>query len=168
MISLELLKTFCGTDENRAILHHPSSQDEFTYATDARVIVQVPRMAEVPQVEGFPKCDSVMAEWKQEGHWRNIVVAEIPPVEEKECDTCNGTGDHDCGCGTPHPCGDCEGSGKDYPLQTVKIGGAWLNCIFVRKMLALPNLEFNYTGKPTEARSFRFDGGIGLIMPMKG
>lgn len=28
------------------------------------------------------------------------------------CDTCDGTGEHECDCGDTHECGACDGSGK--------------------------------------------------------
>jgi hypothetical protein len=161
MISLELLKTFCGTDEHRAILHQPTSQGEFSYATDGRVIVQVPRMAEVPEVEGFPQCGGVMRDFKIHGAWRKL--PEIPPRGEGvPCEDCEGTGKFPDGT----PCDECEG-GKYYPTESMEVGGARLNLVFLRRIAALPNLEYNMNGGELTARSFRFDGGIGLIVPMR-
>lgn len=34
-----------------------------------------------------------------------------PKSVQEECETCDGTGEHECDCGMPHECGQCEGSG---------------------------------------------------------
>lgn len=34
-----------------------------------------------------------------------------------ECDTCHGSGEHECECGDTHTCGNCDGVGKERDLR---------------------------------------------------
>lgn len=46
-------------------------------------------------------------EWKEQ----NGVAQMLDALED--CDTCLGTGEHECECGHTHECGSCSGIGKD-------------------------------------------------------
>ena len=39
--------------------------------------------------------------------------------EIEECDTCYGSGDHECDCGDTHECGACGGSGKVKDIRNI-------------------------------------------------
>ena len=41
--------------------------------------------------------------------------------DAKECDLCDGSGLHTCGCGNKHKCGDCDGKGKLINLYEIYI-----------------------------------------------
>ena len=51
----EDLQRFCSDDESRPSICHPFSQEKWTYATDGRLLIRVPRLAEVPEYEDAPK-----------------------------------------------------------------------------------------------------------------
>ena len=39
--------------------------------------------------------------------------------EIEECDTCDGSGNHECDCGDTHECGACGGSGKVKDIRNI-------------------------------------------------
>jgi hypothetical protein len=51
--------------------------------------------------------------------WRKTEAAEELLGEIEECDTCNGTGEHECECGNTHECGACDGSGMAMDIRNV-------------------------------------------------
>lgn len=166
MITKELLQKFCGT---RCILTQPSSQGEFTVATNGRFAIWIDRMADVPEVDRFPNIftpNGVASQWQESGMWEPM--PQLPPVEAltKKCDTCHGSGSHDCSkCENSHECGTCGGAGHLEVLVKVRIGLRLLSAKYLHIMAELPGLQVNSSGESLSAMSFQFDGGKGLLMP---
>ena len=167
-MTIKTLKQFCGDDDTREILKQPSSQDDWTWATDGRMVVRVPRMADVPEVERYPKCSMVFGQYQPDGDWQPL--PKIPPQESSECSCskCHGSGECRCkNCQCKHLCGVCDGSGQITVTTKTVIGKRSLNDFFLRKLALLPKIEVNTSGdNPESPMSFRFDGGCGLLMPM--
>jgi len=124
-MNLDLLKTFCGTDETRPSLMEPFSDDRYTYATDGRIIVRVPRIESITGHEKHPQyaCDL----FPDESHYLPVeypqglesFVAEPVDCEccggtgkQSKCRDCDGDGNKECPeCGTVHKCESCRGTG---------------------------------------------------------
>jgi len=102
---------------------------------------------------------------------RNVAVElpeEIPCERTMDCTTCDGTGTHECRCGDTHPCGDCGGDGKMIQNdQGVEVGKMFLGESYLRKLAALPGLKLYDNGGVPDVCYFTFEGGEGLLMPMK-
>lgn len=105
----------------------------------------------------------------------------------RECEECNGGGQAECNLGHLHTCEDChgkgkierkdgepgvceecDGSGKEIAMQKVDLGFADADERLLRKVAALPSAEIPATGDdPHAVIPFRFDGGMGLLMPLR-
>ena len=162
---IDLQKFCCKPHDNRYNLEHPFSRGEWTYATNGHIAVRVPRVA-----DSFDNKDSPAAEtlsWPTAGmKFTAAPKIEIPRLKEWECQTCDGRGSKhdcpDCNCS----CDVCFGTGQQIEKISVGVGPSVFNARYVSLALALPNLEFGPLHK-IEPVPFRFDGGQGLLMPMR-
>lgn len=169
MITLETLKTFCGEDETRAVLMEPFTIGEFTYATCGRMAVRVPAVLGLP-VPDYPlpveSVEKAMRGYSDRETGWQPAPTEIPHTD---CGKCYGTKQCECHCcDNVHPCGYCDGAGEIPDIM--QIGAQKFNGKFIKKLLALPNCEVlpNDINAPIETPlSFRFDGGIGLLMGIR-
>lgn len=159
------LKPFCSTDDTRPMLCEPSSQGQFTYATNARIIIEITRRDDVPEVYRYPKVDIVMSQFKPDGDWIDV-PKDLPSAKQTECEKCEGTGGVVCNFGHDHECDYCEGLGNEVEVAKIKIGDRYFNADYLIKIKDLPNVKINQTGKGKEAMSYKFDGGRGIIMPI--
>ncbi len=102
------------------------------------------------------------------------------------CERCEGEGQTHCAntcCSGSHPCPDCNGEGviwdKDKPCEecngtgqllypeSVMICGRKIAGNYAHKISLLPNAKAVNFGKPNDILKFVFDGGEGLVMPLK-
>lgn len=168
------LQKFCGTDWYRTYLHKPFSLDGFTWATNGHVIV---RVDPVEGVEPLPKDRPLNAAATLAGMESatffppSFSLPPEEPVGEIECPSCDGRGhEHDC----PEcqcACDDCAGKGliPNEPKTSTTIGGVHFTLKYVHLICALPGIEISHTAKATLGNMrpmlFRFDGGVGALMP---
>ena len=167
-MNIEMLMPFCSKDESRPMLSAPFTIGKFTYATDGRVCVRVPDFPDPPPdiqvTQGIAKLGWDTAP--------RAVAVELPkkiPCERTtECTSCDGTGTCKCECGDMHPCEDCGGDGKMIQNdQGVEVGKMFLGESYLRKLAALPGLKLYDNGGVLDVVYFTFDGGEGLLMPMR-
>ena len=167
-MNIEMLMPFCSKDESRPMLSAPFTIGKFTYATDGRVCVRVPDFPAPPMDIQGPQVAATL-EWETAP--RTIAVElpeEIPCDRTVDCTTCGGGGIHVCPCGDTHPCGDCEGDGKMIQCDKgVEVGKMFLGESYLRKLAALPGLKLYDNGGVVDVVYFTFDGGEGLLMPMR-
>lgn len=172
------LKPFCST--NKDGLHEPFSISGYTYATNGQVAIRVDRREGV--AEGGPKephkIESLFAAAENDTFAAADHLRALPKQADSyckscrsvgklvECETCNGTGEHECDCehceedcddckgkgGIPYipdrsditgrkliDCSDCEGTGRNFDKRTVDLGsGLWINADYLSRVLALP------------------------------
>lgn len=188
------LQPFCSESDLRPNMQKPWSRDGFTFATDGRILVRVSSTEyPVAENEAAPEAsdagpfnhNSLETEW--------IPVPDIPEPMFSDCRKCKGTGKsdkcreccgdgrHECDCGHEHDCGECDGTGYSWfaekcdncengkveETQQVAVGEAVVNAVYLRKIADLPNPEF---ARPTEwdkPIAFKFNGGVGYLMPMR-
>ena len=166
-MTISELKRFCGRDPFRPYLDNPISRGEWTYATDGHIAVRVPRTEKTidtpnyyPPIETLPFADAKTI-------FTPVPNIIFPETDMRECERCNGRGrQHDC----PNcmcECENCAGTGMEYEQVSVGIGAAVFNAKYIALILRLPNLQFAAPQK-VDPMMFRFDGGDGLIMPMRG
>lgn len=193
------LMPFCSTDPYWPQLAEPFSWDEWSFATNAAILVRVPRLAEVPETPEAPSLaglkDIFLSAWRSETPAE--IPAEIPSPQVKECKLCDGKGrlrvcvkchgegrcicpscddDHECraceGLGRvperngPGVCDKCHGAGTIETVTPVRVGIVLLADKYLRLLRALPNVRV-YTNGPRDMVRFVFDGGDGVVMPMR-
>ncbi len=162
--TIKELMPFCSTDETRPSICQPLNQDGATWATDGRVIVRVAEIELPPPAEGL-KIPNVAEVWKQfQTDAQFSTMPELPAPFMKPCTDCEGSGE------CPHcdrVCLECGGSGTYAAQQPTMVGARQLDARFLRKIAALPNPSLAIAGEKIEPLSFKFDGGEGLLMPMR-
>lgn len=195
-MDIEILKRFCATDVSRHRLEAPFSQGEWTFATNGHIAVRVPRMKAVAAAEGAPDCVGLFSKSADlENPERDWVNPPEPFFSIRPCADCAGQGfikfcDHTDGgyckrcagrefvpCEKKHPkaeeCFECDGKGEirdgavliEGPKGQVKADSRYIELIRL-----LPNPKIALHGNESdrgEPLCFRFDGGDGLLMPMR-
>jgi hypothetical protein len=159
------LRPFCGATDGRTHFMRPFSIGEFTYATNGHIMVRVPRRPDAPEQTVKFNADDPL-----KGHDTIDYVplsGSLPEIKKEDCIRCADGQIHDCpDCKCT--CEDCGGSGKVYPRASTSIGEANFAVRYVAMMLALPNIQVAATPGLETPLLFRFDGGIGAVMPMHG
>lgn len=163
------LHRFCSKDRIRVNLHHPMSQDGFTWASDGRIAIRVPHVMDYPEFK-FPSVSTVFNSCFIEDEKGELKV-ELPEIKETEedCRECSGSGKaHECpNCDCD--CDVCDGDGKQSRKvsATVLIGDTIFDAFYIKLVLSLPSLKFSAKPPKDKAASFIFDGGAGILMPMR-
>jgi hypothetical protein len=161
------LQPFCSTDDTRPYLMKPYSRGEFTYATNNHVLVRVPRRDDAPEHDKAPNVESVFIKFHK-GEFVPAPPFDVPAFETTECDECAGGTEpaHDC----PEcecECETCDGTGSIVEKASLTIRGSIFDAKYIRLLLALPSLELPTTIDAIDAMPFKFEGGDGLLMPMR-
>lgn len=162
------LQPFCGNDECRhPYLMRPFTRRGYTYATNGHILVRVPPRSEIPDSE---------KDFRVERPFDGIecaiftpLPAFVVPKPDGDCEMCDGRGfEHscpDCQC----TCWACEGSGSEVwgAGTSIEIGGVSFAAKYLLMMQGLPGIAI---GRPRQEQSllFRFDGGEGALMPLRG
>jgi hypothetical protein len=185
---LRLLSKFCHNDHQ--ILCQPWSIEDHTYATDGHIMIRVARLPDVAENELAPDARQIVPK-EQPAEWFDIPDCNPPGLEDcpkcigqgKNCDCpeCDGDGavwlknsynQYECECkscegsGRLPECPSCEGTGKLYPEKRIEIGAAKFHPKYLLRLASLPNCKIGPMG-PTEVAWFKFDGGEGVLMPVR-
>lgn len=171
------MSDFVSRDETRAAILKPWKHGDYVYATDGRVIVRT-SAALFPEVT--PNADSAAATLQArsdelfaappplDAHW-------LPPTEEMrnvtliKCEKCV-DGLKECeACGHNGECDYCDGTGFSVPRTSIRIGNANLNRFYIEKLCRLPGVMLHVPPgrQELDAVPFRFEHGIGVLMPMR-
>jgi len=172
MSEAEFLKSFCGDDPFRPYLHVPFNQEGFTWATNGHILVRVAEMPDfspctakkpinvAKPLAGIDAAQFVSPQWQLPPH---------DPSFNGPCVVCGGRGvlhecpDCDCDCAA------CNGTGRADPerrMSTSVLGRIYaLN--YVRMIAGLPGLEVSDNKGGESPLFFRFEGGLGGIMPLR-
>ena len=162
------LQPFCSRDQARFYICTPFTRDEWTYATDGAICIRVPRREGMTGDEKAPRADTLFP--AQFPLLRPFPDLDLPPAEEEDCSVCDGRGyEHDC----PYCeclCDTCSGNQRVSTDDSISIGlrGATFACKYMRLLACLPNTLIPQQLEPNKAMPFRFDGGEGLLMPVRG
>lgn len=166
------LQQFCSTEQFRLSLHEPFSHGEFTYASDGIVAVRVARRQEFEEAKD-PKLPRELDKWLAplvtsafKSSW--IIFPTDQETETREqCDSCEGRGkDHDCpDCDCT--CDDCGGRGTQSAVERISVDafGRIFRLKYLQQICQLPGIEIDPSGEGTRPMLFRFDGGVGVLMP---
>ena len=164
------LQQFCSKDPMRPNLRKPFSRGKFTYATDGRIAVRVPRIADVPEQE-TPNPEKLFEEYFKDVP-RGTIEVTVPEIKDdwQACRECDGSGkEHDCPDCTCGECEDCGGKGRinRSPTVTISIGAATYDARYMKQVLALPGLRFPAAPPKDKPAGFVFEGATGLLMPLR-
>jgi len=138
----------------------PFSHGEWTYATDGKIIIRVPRLNEVPDSKNAPHPELLWSQ-KTVQNFVPVVVSEFRKAGFEQCNVCLGLGkEHDCpDCECI--CYECEGKGRVEIEGAVSVGpGKLLEC-HARAIMALPGAEVAPVAEGI--MQFRFVGGEGIV-----
>jgi hypothetical protein len=206
-MKIEDLKKFCENDRYRPYLSNPFSLGDFTYATDGKVAVRVPRLEGIGEVEDAPASIETTFANNLKGfeqaapvpnppHVTNIICKACKGRQKVTiCSECEGEGYRECDLGHEHDCEDCDGNGVigdrsgesavECPecegvgrLPNLPQGlstGVIVNdktCVglrYLRRIATLPAVKWslNHRKESSETIPFWFDGGEGILMPMR-
>lgn len=167
------LKQFCGFDPFRPYLHEPFTVGDFTYATNGHILVRVAKVDGAgPLKRDKPLNVEAVLKW----HWQTEIDfypcnLQIPKSDDPGiCPECDGRGkEHDC----PEcecECVRCDGTGKGHKKISAKVAGVDFDVFYLRQIASLPGLEISSTAIPgdnTVPMMFRFNGGVGALMPLR-
>lgn len=164
------LTPYVGNDPFRPYLHHPFSFGKFTYSTNGHILIRVPRRPDVPTTDKEAKWDGPLEGIDKTTFSPLTLKLPDAPVEGVECDACEGRGyDHDCpDCECL--CDACNGSGKMASEQKISttVRGVSFSLRYIRMMAALRGVEVSNKIEAEKPLLFKFDGGVGAIMPIRG
>ena len=95
------LAQFCGDEDWRKYLHYPFSHGEFTYATNGRICVRVPRAKGTLEASGNQiKVGKSLVKYFQEAEQQapEPINMNTPEPRKEECAYCEGSGEanHEC------------------------------------------------------------------------
>lgn len=165
------LTPFCGTGELRPYIKQPFSFGEFTYATNGHIIVRVGRRQDTPDGEVITESGILRAIRVADDACRFTLlpVYVFPPADpDADCEKCDWRGVmHDCpDCDCV--CGDCDGSGKREKKASLSFSGVAYDIRYLRQIASLPSIEVEASPSGDAPLRFRFEGGIGALMPIRG
>lgn len=156
-------------------LKQPLNMDGYTYVSNGHIAI---RVAANPD---YKTSDPNWHRWpRQIEQWivDRLKVDKLQPLpdyeapEPRQCFCCGGSGkvldDDDDGeeSATSYVCTVCGGSGKTDMVPVV-FGNIGVSHHYLKMLQDLPNLKIDLTGGPKDMIPFTFDGGVGLVMPMK-
>lgn len=190
--------SFLSKGEDRVKLETPVHIGQWTYFSNGRIAVRLPRLPDTTETDDPPKIDKTFATEIDE---REFTFAPLEKLETrlrdcracdntgktrdtKPCPECEGEGTINCShCGHDHECNRCYGEGTVLRSNTsitcpdcerakhnVRVTQhLWIDGKYFEKIAALPNPMIGTALIGTEPRAipFRFDGGDGLIMPLR-
>jgi hypothetical protein len=141
MMNIEILKLFCSTSV--LSISKPWTTNGFTYATDGHIAIKVMAMDGIgPASDPVPNVDAAIPTSEPE-KWFDVSELELP---------------------FPDVCEECEA--LIIPDKAITLGKAMFNQVLLYKLRFLPNCKIG----PFEGDSaalLRFDGGHGVIMPLR-
>ena len=194
MTALTLLSRFVApSTEPREYLRSPFLLGDYVYASNVAMAVRVPKDS-APEVTSPPGKQRDIAKLFDDARRSDFVP--IPTLPEAQrcftchgigivgdtCQVCDGDGEFEYGHHI-YECKDCGGTGKmlneasndscdtcggtgQRPRQSVRIGEALYARWLLAEIIDLPGIRVSPAG-PGDAAYFVFDGGEGLLMPMR-
>lgn len=160
-MTIDHLQKFCSTQENRVSLATPWSEGAYSYACDGRVIVRIPRLADVPERDDAPK-NSDANLFIGLPYEQPFTPVPTPDSEDYiRCPKCKGSAECTCKeCDTPHPCGKCKGEG--VVLSRTNLETHSFNTLTLRLISQLLNAHWQIKADQTRVY-FKFEGGDGIV-----
>lgn len=167
---IKVLRAFCATPstDSRTVLHNPFTKDGYTWASNGHSMVRFEKIDEIAEGGDSVNVSKVFQDFFCEENMRKF-KNDVPDIEEEktECEECEGRGtEHDCPCCTCE-CEACGGTGYVTQKTSICIDVVPFNARYIKTLSSLPGVMIQDHPSPTRAMSFTFDGGCGLLMPMR-
>lgn len=164
------LTPFCAR-ETGSPLAAPWTDGAFTYATDACILLRVPACQDVPAAPS-PVTTSADEMFKSFAAPHAPKLEALPASVEKiaplkTCPGCHGSGAVLTGKGKPAICPLCEGEKQVVNRRAVQIGEWRFAAHYLARLATLPGIRIAPPGKKLAPLFFVFDGGEGLLMPVR-
>lgn len=179
MTSIDL-QPFCGDFGLivRDYLSQPMHLGPWTIASNGHIAIRVPRL---PDTEETVTAPSAILDLFKDHSTADLGELPLftPPTGEMDCRSCNGSGVEldDFDDEITLPCQNCKGSGKEPILHvtSVEINETILAARYFELIRALPFPKLAYGTWPglyaedsaQDKVHFTFEGGVGLLMPMR-
>jgi hypothetical protein len=168
-MNTDQLYQFC--DVNKPSIRHPFSEGDYTFATDGKMCIRLPRMPDVAEREDAPRnvSKNIFDGHPNTGKFMPLEKFEIAALKgNQKCEHCM-LGKHLCdSCDTLHDCGKCDGTGEvEEDAVCVWIGKHKVSHLLLHKIKSLPNVQIAENAvNDLGALTFKFDGGEGVLMPL--
>ena len=191
---LELLKKFVSQNDPREYMRSPFNRGEWTYATNWHIAVRVPKIDGIATLaeKHIPELEGLFKRTRSDNAF--VALPPLPPLEKclmcngtgtaYECPDCDGEGEFEHGTHS-YCCKECNGSGQvEYGstdvsacwhcggtgvarYKPVKVGGSHFDLFYLHLIKGLPVAKFAPGAGRMDMARFVFDGGEGILMPMK-
>lgn len=163
------LMQFCSEERDLAYLSRPWTRGGYTFATNGHILVRVAARGDVPDSKKAPGTDRIFA-LQPTGPFVDAPKQKFPVFVSRPCKLCLGSGyepDPEPGL-EAEECEGCWGSGKVQERRSAKLGGMTFNICYLRQVWSLPGLLLGPDVPNDHPWFFRFDGGEGALMQMRG
>lgn len=134
------LKLFCSKDSTRFMLTSPFNFGRYTYATDGRIIVRVPKIYGYDSPPTYMLSTARAARGLFDKFPKHGFITITTPKKK-------------------------DVRRNSYKQRVVQIGASNFNMVFLLAMKRLPNLKVRPPRIVQDIMPFTFDGGIGKVMP---
>ena len=162
------LTPFCSIDPDRPDLHKPTSHGNWTYATTNHVLLRVPRRDDVPENTKAEDCAAKFTSYITGTEvYTPLSCGPLPVSTKITCDVCSGYKNrfHDCpSCKCK--CTKCDEHGQIEQSLSIDIAGVPFDVKYIALLQTLPGIRIA-TPQPGTPMLFQFDGGDGMLMPLK-
>lgn len=156
------LSAFCPSKPFAYRMKSPFSRGDYSWATDGRILVRVPRRPDIAENPDAPNVEKFWVDFPQAG-WCRPVVRELPTPKKKVCTACGGRGRKhecpECEC----TCEECDGLGLHDEKQAVTVGERAVQLHHARMIVGLDWLEIVPPAKTDHLLLFQFEDGQGII-----
>jgi len=190
-LTVDDLQKFCSDDDPRVDIQAPFSQGERTHATNGHIAISVPRIKKVKE-QGTPDMGKVYNMVDFDDPARVWVLPPEPVFTIDRCHECDAQG-YIRPCSCESGCRKCDGLGWIPAKQGEPEAEPCSRCIegeiisgsvlvagpkgetalaskYVELIRTLPSAEIGLIGNESDGLKapvcIRFDGGIGLLMPV--
>ena len=157
------LKNFCSADESRLYLMSPFNYKEATFATNGHIAVRVPMGSYPDKHKALTEdtLDRLVASCVRDVPMLSLDELALPSPVEGKCRFCVYWVDS-------KDCDECDGTGREWITQSVKIGIKDFDAKYIRLIATLPVAMIESTPTEGDPATFKFDGGCGCLMPLRG
>jgi hypothetical protein len=164
------LSVFCNPTGSRVFTRQPWSCGAFTYAVDGHIAVRVGRNEDVALLDAAECPAGAIDRWlvdAEQDQRQAVPALQLPKPGQTECKECEGSGsEHDC----PHcscACEECHGVGYFEAPVVVRYGIVMIDGKHWRRIAPLPGAKLSKLANKNGHLSFEFEGGLGIVMPMR-
>ena len=160
------LKSFCAKDNYRH-MEIPWSRGAYTFATDGGIIVRVPKIPDIPDNANSPDALKLWAKVEIGNLEWTANLPDLPPVKMTPCEDCLGESR-----AAIRECEECGGMGNVRDVQNTVVDGMTYANKYLKLIKRLPGYKFYPVKHDLSISSvppsyFTFDGGDGLLMPLR-